>query len=134
MLGEGLQKLFIAEEFFEHLRRNFDEIAFSGEAREPCPLRLAAENGVHEMAELVEKRNDVRVLEQTRIVFIAGGKVADERSLGHRAAARSGDYGSGGEPLVLAMARQDVEIEGAGHGPVVEDFLDGDGRVPRRRG
>ena len=84
VLGEGLQQLFVAEEFFEHLRGNFDEVAFGGKAGEARPLRLAAENGVHQVAEFVEEGDDVGVLQQARIVAVAIREVADERGLGQR--------------------------------------------------
>ena len=120
VLREGLQQLFIAEEFFEHLRWNFDEVAFGGEAGKACPLRVAAEDGVHEVAELVEERDDVGVLQEAGIAAIASGvrggwagKVADERGFRQVAAAHAGDDRGGGEPFVFALARVHVEIETA---------------------
>ena len=134
VLGEGLQQLFVAEELFEHLRGNFDEVALGGKAGEAGPLRLAAEDGVHQVAELVEEGDHVGVLQQAGIVVIAAGKVADERGLGQVAPADAGDDRRGGEPLVLALARVHVEIEAADQRAVFEDIEDRDGRVPAGRG
>ena len=131
--GEGLQQLFVAEELFKHLRGHFDEVAFGGEAGEAGPLGLAAEDGVHQVAELVEEGDDVGVLQQAGIVGIACGEVADERGFRHGAAADAGDDGRGGEPFVLALARMHVEIEAADGPAAVEDLEDGDGRVPGGR-
>jgi hypothetical protein len=70
----------------------------------PGPLCLAAENGVHQVAELVEIGDHVVVLQQAGAVFVAAREVADERGFRQRAAANAGDDGRGGEPLVLALA------------------------------
>jgi hypothetical protein len=113
MLGEGLEQLFVAEKLFQHLRWDFDEVALRRKAGESGPLRLAAENGVHQVAEFVEEGDDVVVLQQARIVFVALREVADQRGLRQRAPANAGDDGRGGEPLVLAIARVHVEIETA---------------------
>ena len=49
----------------------------------PGPLRVAAQDGVHQMAELVEERNHVVVLQQPGVSPpSAAGKIADQRSLG----------------------------------------------------
>src|SRR5579859_6247042 len=56
---EVLQQLFIAEEFLEHLRWDFDEIAFGGEAGDAGPLRVSAKDSVHEMPELMEEGDHV---------------------------------------------------------------------------
>ena len=67
MLREGLQQLLVAEEFFQHLRWNFDEVAFGGKSRKARPLRVSAENRMHQMAKFVEVRDHVGVLHQSRI-------------------------------------------------------------------
>ena len=67
VLREGLQQLFVAEELFQHLRRHLDEVAFGGKAGEARPLGLAAEDGVHQVAELVEEGDHVGVLQQAGI-------------------------------------------------------------------
>ena len=68
VLGKGLEQLLVAEELFEHLRGHLDEVALGGEAGDARPLGLAAENGVHQVAELVEVGHHVGVLQQARIV------------------------------------------------------------------
>src|ERR1035437_8420492 len=113
MLCEGLQKVFVAEKFFKHLRRHFDKVAFSRKPREPRPLCMADDDRMHQVAELVKESNDVGVLQQPGIAAVATRKVANESSLRQRAPANSGNDGRGGEPLVLAVARMHVEIEAA---------------------
>ena len=71
VLCEGLQQLLVAEELFQHLRRDLDEVALGGKAGEPGPLGLAAEDGVHQVAELVEEGDHVGVLQQAGIVLVA---------------------------------------------------------------
>ena len=129
---EGLQQLFVAEELFEHLRGHLDEVALGGKAGEAGPLGVAAEDGVHQVAELVEESDDVGVLQQAGVAGVAAGEVADQRGLRQRAATDAGDDGRGGEPLVLAFARVHVEIEAADELAAVEDLEDRDGGVPGR--
>ncbi len=133
VLCEGLEELFVAEEFFEHLRGDFDEVAFSGEAGEAGPLGLAAEDGVHEVAELMEERDDVGVLHEAGVVCGGLREVADEGGFRHVAAFDAGDDGRGGEPLVLAFAGVHVEIETTNLHSTFNDVKDADGRVPALR-
>ncbi len=67
VLGKGLQQLFVAEKLLQHLRRHFNEVALRSEAGEPGPLRVAAQDGVHQVAEFMEVRHHVVVLHQARI-------------------------------------------------------------------
>ena len=69
--GEGLEQLLVAEKLLQHLRRDLDEVAFGGEAGDARPLGVAAEDGVHQVAELVEEGDHVVVLEQAGIGGIA---------------------------------------------------------------
>ncbi len=124
VLREGLEQLFVAEELFEHLRRHFDEVALGCKAGKTCPLRAPAENGMHQVAELVEVRDDVGVLQQAGIAFFATREVADERCLGQIAATHAGDDRRGGKPLVFAFARMHVEIEAANEFAVLNYFKD----------
>jgi hypothetical protein len=50
----------------------------------PCagPLALAAEDVVHQVAELVEEGDDFVVLHQARVAGIAAGEVADQHAFG----------------------------------------------------
>ena len=48
----------------EHLRRRLDEVPLGGDAGEPGPRVPAGEHVVHQVAELVEQRDDVVVLHQ----------------------------------------------------------------------
>ena len=73
MPGERLQQFLVAEKLLQHLRGDFDEVAFGGEAGDACPLGVAAEDGVHQVSELVEERDHVVVLEQARIAVIGLG-------------------------------------------------------------
>ena len=66
----------------EHLRGRLDEVPLGGDAGEPHPLAGAAEHVVHEVAELVEQRDDVVVLHQP------AREVADQHALGQLAARR----------------------------------------------
>ena len=92
MLGEGLPARLAAEKFFQHLRRHFDEVALDGEAAVAGPALLAAEDVVHQVAELVEEGDDVVVLHQAGIVRrFAAGEVTDQHALGELAAADAGD-------------------------------------------
>ena len=52
------------KELFQHLRRHFDKVAFGGDAAHAGPCLLAAENGMHQVAELVEEGDHVAVLHQ----------------------------------------------------------------------
>ena len=69
VLGEGLEQLLVAEELFQHLRRHLDEVALGGKAGDARPLRLAAQDGVHQVAELVEEGDHVGVLQQAGIAL-----------------------------------------------------------------
>ena len=102
--------------------------------RNARPLRLAAEDGVHQVAELVKEGDHVGVLQQAGVAVVSAGEVADERGLGQSAAAHAGDDGRGGEPLVLALAGVHVEIEAADRLAAVEDIEDRNGGVPAGRG
>src|ERR1017187_8128307 len=113
MLCEGLQKFFIAEKFFKHLRGHLDEIALSRKSREPRPLCMTPDDCMHQVAKLVKESNDVGVLQQPGIAAAATRKVANERSFRQRAPANSGNNRRCGKPLVLAVARMHVEIEAA---------------------
>ena len=87
------------EELFEGLGGDFDEVAFSRESGEAGPLRVSAEEGVHEVAELVQVGDDVGVLHEAGVpprrrrpvvggpsIKIFGlGEVADEGGLGEEA-------------------------------------------------
>ena len=130
MLREGLEQLFVAEELFQQLRGDLDEIALGGKAGEPRPLGLAAKNGVHQVAELVEESDHVAVLQQAGIILIPGGEVAEERGFRHCPPADAGDHRRGGEPFVLAFAGMHIKIETAHGMAAVEDLEDRDGRVP----
>src|SRR5579863_9192589 len=63
MLRECLEQLFVPEELLEHLRGHFDEIAFGGESGKAGPSGATAENRVHQMAEFMEERDHVGVLQ-----------------------------------------------------------------------
>src|SRR3974390_420097 len=113
MPGEGLQQLFVAEEFFKHLRRNFDEVAFGGKAGKSRPVGVTAKDGVHQVTEFVEEGDDVAVLKQAWVSRVASWEVTDQRRFRQVAATHAGDNGGSGEPLVLAFARMHVEIKTA---------------------
>ena len=133
MLCEGLEQLLVAEELFQHLRRHLDEVALRRKAGEPRPLRVPAENGVHQVAELVKVSHDIGVLQQARIALVAPGEVADQRGLGQVAPAHAGNDRRGGEPLVLALARMHIEIETADDLAAFEHVEDRNRRIPGRR-
>jgi hypothetical protein len=57
----------VAEEFLEHLRGDFDEVAFYREGACASPGLLASENIVNQVAELVEECDDVVVFHQAGI-------------------------------------------------------------------
>src|SRR5262249_50350000 len=133
VLREGLQQLLIAEELFEHLRRNLDEVALGGESRDTCPLCLSAENRVHQMPELVEERHHVAVLKQAWSARIAAWEIADQGSLGHIAPSHAGDDGRCGEPLILALARMHIEMEPADMTALFVDIEHAHRRMPSGR-
>ena len=132
--GECLQQLLVAEKLFQHLRGHFDEVAFGGKAGESRPLGLSAQDGVHQVAELVKESDHVLVLQQSRDrLLVARREVADQRCFGQCAATHPGDDWCGGEPLVLALAGMHVEIEAACVPAAVEDIEDRHVGVPGRR-
>ncbi len=113
VLREGAENVGALEELLEHLRRDLDEVAFGGDAALAGPALLAAEDLVHEMAELVEVGDDVGVLQQGG-VFVGGlREVADERCFGELLAAHAANKRALGEPLALALARVHVEVDSA---------------------
>src|SRR5580704_4149810 len=122
--GNGLQQFLVAEEFFEHLRWDFDEVAFGGESGEAGPLSVTAENGVHQVAELVKERDHVVVLEKARLTRIPSREIADEGGFRQVAAAYSRDHGRSRKPLVFAFAGVHVEIEPADQLTVLAHFKD----------
>ena len=61
--GKGCEKLGVVEELFQHLRGHFDKVAFGGDAAHARPFLMAAENGMHQVAELMEEGDDVAVLQ-----------------------------------------------------------------------
>ena len=132
VLCEGLEQLLVAEELFQHLRGHLDEIALGGKAGEAGPLGLAAEDGVHQVAELVEEGDDVAVLQQAGSSGRSPppGKLQIRAASGRARAAHAGDDGRGGEPLVLALAGMHVEIEASDVPASVEDLEDRNSRVP----
>ena len=111
VLCEGAEEVGVLEELFEHLRGDFDEVAFGGDAALAGPALAAAEDLVHQMAELVEVGDDVGVLHQRGVARGGLGKVADQRCFGDLAADDSADQGTLGEPLALALAGVHVEVD-----------------------
>ncbi len=108
-------QLGVFEELFEHLRGDFDEVAFGGDAGLAGPALAAAEDLVHEVAELVEAGDDVGVLQEAGIVilrvlaiFFRLREVADERGFGELVVEDSADERALTEPLALAFARVHV--------------------------
>ena len=80
----------------------------------PAHSGVSAQDGVHQVAELVEKGDHVGVLQQPGSPGPrSAGEIADERGFRQSAAAYAGDHRRGGEPLVLAFAGVHVEIEPA---------------------
>jgi hypothetical protein len=126
------------ENLLQHLRGGLDEIALDAEASLTGPLALAAEDVVHEVAELVEEGDDFVVLHEAGVASRATGEVTDQHSLGNLTASDAGNDGRGGEPLVLALARMHVEIDAAKELALrarsgVEDVKGVDGFVPDNR-
>ena len=74
---------------------------------------MAAEHVVHEVAELVEHRDDVVVLHQRGLVDRRIGEVADEHALGELLAAHAVLERELRRVLVLALARMHVEVDPA---------------------
>ena len=83
--GKGAQKVGIFEELFEHLRRHFDEISFSGDADLARPALAAAKDLVHQVAELVEVGDNVGVLHKAGVVGGGLREIADQRGFGESA-------------------------------------------------
>ena len=101
------------EHFLEHLRGRLDEVAFDIEAALAGPSALAAEDVMHQVAELVEEGDHLAVLHEAGIAGRAAGEVAHQHAFRKLAAADAGNDGRAGEPLVLALAGMHVEIDAA---------------------
>src|SRR5881392_4337164 len=82
MAGEGDQHAVIMEELFQHLRGRLDEIALHQEAALADERVLAADEVMHEMAELVQEHHHVAVLHQARVTGRAAREVAHQYALG----------------------------------------------------
>ena len=111
--GEGADQLGVFEELFEHLGGDFDEVAFGGDAGLAGPALAAAEDLVHEVAELVEAGDDVRVLHEAGVAGCGLREVADERGFGELLVEDAADEGALAEPLALAFAGVHVEVDAA---------------------
>ena len=111
--AKGLENGRVVEHLLEHLRGRLDEVAFDIESALLGPLALAAQDVMHEVAELMEEDDDFAVLHQAGIAGLSAGEVADQHAFGKLVAADAGNDGPGGEPLVLAFARMHVEVDAA---------------------
>jgi hypothetical protein len=135
MLREALQHRDVPAPLFQHLRGRFDEVPFGADARDARPARLACEEVMQEMAELVEKGDDLGVFEERRVLAIGLREIADQGAFGKLAAADAGRERELGRVAVLVLARVQVEEELPEQLAVLED-LPGrhlrmpDGRVP----
>ncbi len=126
--GEGADEFGVFEELFEHLGGDFDEVAFSGDAGLAGPALAAAEDLVHEVAELMEASDDVGVLQEAGVGGGGLREVANERGFGELMVEDAADEGALAEPLALAFAGVHVEVDaadglgvGGGGRVVVED-------------
>jgi hypothetical protein len=109
------------EELFQHLRGHFDKVAFGGDAAHTRPRLLAAENGMHQVAELVEEGDHVAVLHQARIVRLCRRESC--RSALPREADGLDPWNQRRctEPLVFAFAGMHIQVETATQpAPVVD--------------
>src|SRR2546427_10869274 len=80
MAGECGEHAVIMKELFQHLRGRLDEIALHEEAALADEGVLAADDVMHEMAELVQEYHHVAVLHEARVAGHAAGEVAHQRS------------------------------------------------------
>ena len=130
MAGELGQHLWAANPFFEHLRGSFDEVGFHADAADAGPGLLAAENVMHEVAELVEESFHVAVVHQAGVGGSGHGKVADQDGFGQLLAADAVEHRHHFGVAVLAGARVHVEIEAADGLAVIDDDPGFDRGIP----
>ena len=141
--GDGLAALVVAREGREHagipgplleqLGGHLDEVGLGLDARDPGPALPAREQAVEQVAELVEQRAHVAVLEQAGIAGLAAGEVADQRGLGDLAAGHAAAHVELRRVAVLVGARVHVEVEAPDHLPALHHLPALDRRVPHRR-
>ena len=106
MMRERGKHLGAAHPLLEHLRRGFDKIRFHADAADSRPLLLAAEDVVHQVAELVEESDHLAVFHQAGIgrrrrreianqnrfrQLLAANSVQYRRHLAHGCTCRAGD-------------------------------------------
>ena len=100
------------EELLQHLRGHFDKVAFGCDAAHARPLLVAAENGMHQVAELVEEGDDVAVLHQSRIVWVLPpGKLQISAASGSWRPSMPGISGAALNHLSFAIAGMHIQVE-----------------------
>jgi hypothetical protein len=114
------------EELLEH-RGRLGEVALDVEGALAAEAVLPADDVMHEVAELVQEHHHVAVLHEARVPGRAAGEVAYQGAVGELPPVHAEVQGRGGEPLVLALARVHVEVDGAELGGAVDDHVGGDG-------
>ena len=87
MPRKGRERLRVPRPFFEHLRGRFYEIRFHRDSADARPFLLPRQNPVHQVSELVEKRNHVAVFHQPRIARRRLGKITYQHRLRQQFAA-----------------------------------------------
>ena len=130
MTREPGQRVVAPRPLLEHLRRRLHEIPLGRGARDGLPLPLPSEDGVQQMAELVEEGHHVAVLHEARIARLAAREIADQarfRDLNARDAVPDSEIR---RVVVLPRPRVEVQVEPADHPAVLPHLVGLDTRIP----
>ena len=130
--GKRGQHLRTVHPLLEHLRRSFDEVPFHGDAADAGPLLLAAQDPVHQMAELVEERHHIAELHQPGISCGRGRKIAHQDRFRDLLAANSIENRRHLSVAKFSWTRMHIQIETADHLAVVDRIPGFDRRIPGR--
>src|SRR5262249_8396489 len=131
VMRERRQHLRAAHPLFKHLRRSLSKVSFHRDAADSRPPLLPSQNPMHQVTELMEKSNNVRVLHQSRVTSSRLGKVTDQDCFRKLLAANTVEHRRHFRMAVLARTRVHVEIETTQDFSLIEHIPGFYLRIPR---